>query len=98
MLLGRGVAVLRFARLFVQRSGDAGASQKLAQMRDVLPAQRAARMRAMQRAFSAVQSNVNAGSGQRLDVGAEVAQQRLYFPELDVAADRIVKDGAQEVV
>src|SRR5438128_10112215 len=67
-------------------------------MLDVLAAERIAAVRAVQDAFVAVELHAHSRAGQRLDVGAEMAQQRLDLAPLDVGADGIVEDVADQVV
>ena len=63
-----------------------------AQVLDVLAAERVAAVRAVKDALGTIQLHADARSGQRLDRRAEMAQQRLDFAPLRVAADRVVKD------
>src|SRR5437899_9979295 len=67
-------------------------------MLDVLAAERIAAMRAVQDAFVAVELHAHSRTGQRFDLGAEMAQQRLDLAPLDVGADGIVEDVADQVV
>jgi len=87
---GRSPRSALAARL-VQRRRDARVAQVFAQVLDVLPAERVGVVGPMQDALGAVQLHADARAGQRLDVGAEVVQQRFDFPPLDVAADGVGK-------
>ena len=69
----------------------------LAQVLDVLPAERVAAVRAVQDALVGVELDANARSGKRLDRGAEMTQQRFDLAPLDVPADGIVEDRADQV-
>ena len=69
-----------------------------AQVLHVLAAERVAAVRAMEDAFGAVQLHADPRSRQRFGRCAQMAQQRFDFPPLDVAADRVVEDRADEVV
>ena len=49
------------------------------------------------RELVAVQGDAEARAVTRFDAGAEVAQQRLDFAPLNIAADRVVEDCLQDV-
>ena len=68
-----------------------------ADMQNILAAQRVAVVRPVQRTFDTVQPYAQARLRQRLGRRAEVVQQRLDFAPLDVSADRILKDRAEEI-
>ena len=68
-----------------------------ANMKNVLAAERIAVVRTMQRPFDAVEPYPQSRLRQRLCRGAEVVQQRFDFAPLDITADRILKDRAEEI-
>jgi len=70
----------------------------LAQMLNVLSAERISVMRAMQDAFVAVQLHAHTGAGQLLDGSAEMMEQRLDLAPVDVRVDRVVEDRAKQVL
>ena len=70
----------------------------LAQMLNVLSAERVSVMGSMQDALVPVQLHAHTGAGKRLDAGAEVIEQRLDLAPVDVPADRVVEDRAEQVL
>jgi hypothetical protein len=69
----------------------------LAQVLDAGTVKYAAVMRAVQDALGAIQPDAQPRARELLDVGTEMPQQRLDFPPMDVAADGIVKQRAEQV-
>src|SRR5215831_3202403 len=106
IVCGSGVVCISRARTdgysglatLVERRRNPRVREVFAQMLDILAAERIAAMRTMQDAFGAVQLHADAGARQRLDRCTEMTQQRLDLPPLQVPADRIVKDRADQVV
>lgn len=69
----------------------------LADMQNILAAQCVAVVWPMQRAFDTVQLYAQARLCQRLGRRAKMVQQRFDLAPLDVSADRILKDRAEEI-
>lgn len=67
-------------------------------MLDVLAAQCVAMVGTMQNALVTVEPHSNARTRQRLDRRAEMIEQRLDLTPVNVGADRIVKDRAQQIL
>jgi len=82
---------------FVPRRADAGLGQIFAQMFDLLLIADTAVVRVMQKAFDLIQYDVKTGAMTGLNIGAEVMQQRFDFTPVNVAADGILKYGAQQI-
>ncbi len=82
---------------FVLRRGGAGVRQVLADVQDILPSQRVPVVRPVDDALVAVELHADSRAGQRLEARAQVVQQRLDFAPLDVAADGVVEDRAEQV-
>jgi len=83
------------ALFFICRRTDAGACQIFAQMFDFLFSAYAAVVWMMQHAFDIIQYHAKARAMAGLQIGAQVMQQRFYFPPMDVTAKRILEYGAQ---
>jgi hypothetical protein len=90
--------VLRFTRGFVLRRCHPRVGKILAQVTHGALVQRVPVVRAMQDALGAVQLDADSRPRQRLDVCTHVIQQRLDLAPVDVPADRIVEDGADQVL
>jgi len=82
---------------FVQRRADAGPGQIFAQMFDLLLIAYTAVVGVMQKALDLIQHDVKTGAMTGLNIGAEVVQQRFDFTPVNVAADGILKYGAQQI-
>lgn len=54
-------------------------------------------MRVMQIPFNTIQHHTETGALDRLDSGAQVMQQGFDFAPVDVATDRILKDGVNQM-
>jgi hypothetical protein len=52
----------------------------------------------VQETLKIIKYDVEARTVCRGDAGTEVAQQRLYFAPMYIAADRVMKDGKQQAV
>jgi len=50
-------------------------------------------MRMMQKALNAIQGDAKARAMRRLNLGAQVIEQRFNLAPVDVAADRVMKDS-----
>lgn len=94
---GKTRAQRRSATVLVRRGSDPGAGEVLPQVPDFLPVEHVAVMRMVQNAFCAVQQHSNAGTGQLLNGCPEMVQEGLDLPPVDVAADGIVEDGADQL-
>ena len=81
----------------VARYTDAGARQELAQMFDRLLVADVALVRMMQKILDPVEHDAKARTVRRLDRRAQVHQQRFDLAPVDIAAEGILKDGAQQV-
>lgn len=70
----------------------------LAQMLDGLTIHDIAVMGAMQDTFGTVQDHPDAGPRQRFHGRPQMMQKRLDFTPMDVAADRVLENGADEML
>jgi len=82
---------------FVQRWGDAGRCQILAQLLDVLLGENVAVVGMVQDAFDAVQQNAKPCPMYGFYAGAQMVQQGFDFTPVNVAADRVLEDRADQV-
>jgi len=77
------------------RGGNARAGEQLAQVFDIFAIQHIAVVRMMQKALYAIQGDAKARAMRRLNLGAQVIEQRFNLAPVDVAADRVMKDSVQ---
>lgn len=71
--------------------------KKFAQVLDILASENAALMRVMEEKLAAVQHHAKARSMDGVDFSAQMMQQGLDFPPVDVGAGRILKKTMQQV-
>jgi hypothetical protein len=81
-----------------RRGTDTGGAQVFAQMPDIVFAAHAAVVGAVQRPFNAVQLKAQTRTVPGLDTGTKMLQQRLYIAPVNIPADRILKNGAQDTL
>ncbi len=67
-------------------------------MLDVLLVANVAVVRVMQESFDAIEHDAETRAVRRLDRGAEVIQQGFNLAPVDVAAQRILEDRAQQIL
>src|SRR5215470_11294154 len=87
-----------FPPSFVLRGRDAGMRQVLAQVPDALSIERIAVMRAVEDALDPVQHHADARTRERLDLRAQVTKQGFDLAPVNVRADRVAEDGADQVL
>ena len=82
----------------VLRSGDARPGEVFAQMANRTLIERVAMVWPVQNTLGPVEVNTYSCAGQMLDLRAEVLEQRFDLAPVNIAADRIVKIGPQQVL
>ena len=86
-----------FVAFLVKGGGDAGRCQVLAQLLDFLLGENVAVVGMVQGAFYAVQQHAKPCPLDGLHAGAQMMQQGFDFTPVNVAADRVLEDRADQV-
>jgi hypothetical protein len=82
---------------FVTRWRNPGAGKKVAQALDYYSIADVALMRVVQKILAIVELYAKPRAMRRRNAGAQVMEQGFDFAPVDIAADRIMEDGAYQV-
>ena len=83
--------------ILVNRRSDSSASEEFSQVFDLLLTINIALMWVVQELIETVQIHMEDCPMCGLDAGAQMMQQRFNFTPVDIAADRIMKDGTNQI-